>query len=333
MKSCILGIDGGGTKTICAVSTLDGEVIGMGQSGTTNPNLASETEVKDALQKAICEAIGNHRELSIEFVCAGMAGTGTVENQILINKLIRQILDLSTLRSLLNSRFNPSRNIYVCLDTVITLVAGAGVRHGLVAISGTGSIIYGETINGQNVRVGGWGNLLDEGSGYEIGRLALQAVMKFYDGGANPSLLTQMVLDTCGLDSPDKLTYYIYRKDLSPSSIADLARAVNQAAIKGDIAARNILEKIADELYDSILVAAKRLDFKNNDATLVLSGGVLTNIEIVRERIAKKVMENISAIKTIELCREPVKGAIRIALEKNVGCIKKNVPKKQTKFF
>ena len=278
MKSCVLGIEGGGTKTICAVSTLDGEVIGIGRSGTTNPNLASETEVKAELQKAICEAIGNHRELSIEFICAGMAGTGTDENQILINKLIRQILDLSSLRSLLSSRFNPSRNIYVCPDTVITLIAGAGVRHGIVAISGTGSIVYGETINGQRVRVGGWGNLLDEGSGYEIGRLALQAVMKSYDGRSNPTLLTQIVLDTCGLDSPDKLTYYIHRKDLSPSSIADLSRAVNRAAIEGDIAARNILEKVSDELYDSISVAAKRLDFKNNDATLVLSGGVLTNI-------------------------------------------------------
>jgi len=328
VKSCVLGIEGGGTKTICAVSTLDGEVIGIGRSGTTNPNLASETEVKAELQKAICEAIGNHRELSIEFICAGMAGTGTDENQILINKLIRQILDLSSLRSLLSSRFNPSRNIYVCPDTVITLIAGAGVRHGIVAISGTGSIVYGETINGQRVRVGGWGNLLDEGSGYEIGRLALQAVMKSYDGRANPTLLTQMVLDTCGLDSSDKLTYYIHRKDLSPSSIADLARVVNSAAIEGDIAARNILEKVSDELYDSISVAAKRLDFKNNDATLVLSGGVLTNIEMVRDRIASKVRANISAIKTIELCREPVKGAIQIALEKNVDCVKQGVPRK-----
>jgi len=328
VKSCVLGIEGGGTKTICAVSTLDGEVIGIGRSGTTNPNLASETEVKAELQKAICEAIGNHRELSIEFICAGMAGTGTDENQILINKLIRQILDLSSLRSLLSSRFNPSRNIYVCPDTVITLIAGAGVRHGIVAISGTGSIVYGETINGQRVRVGGWGNLLDEGSGYEIGRLALQAVMKSYDGRSNPTLLTQIVLDTCGLDSPDKLTYYIHRKDLSPSSIADLSRAVNRAAIEGDIAARNILEKVSDELYDSISVAAKRLDFKNNDATLVLSGGVLTNIEMVRDRIASKVRANISAIKTMELCREPVKGAIQIALEKNVGCVKQSVLKK-----
>ena len=327
MKSCVLGIEGGGTKTICAVSTLDGEVIGMGQSGTTNPNRASETEVKAALQKAICEAIP-HKELSIEFVCAGMAGTGTDENQILINKLIRQILDLSRLSSLLSSSFNPSRNIYVCPDTVITLVAGTGMRHGIVAISGTGSIVYGETIHGQRVRVGGWANLLDEGSGYEIGRLALQAVMKSYDRSSNPTLLTQIVLDTCGLDSPDKLTYYIHRKDLSPSSIADLSKAVNRAAIEGDVAARNILEKTADELYDSVLVAAKRLDFKNNDATLVLSGGVLTNIEMVRERIASKVRANISAIKTIELCREPVKGAIQIALEKNVGCVKQSVLKK-----
>ena len=99
---------------------------------------------------------------------------------------------------------------------------------------------------------------MDEGSGHEIGRLALREVIRAYDGRANPTLLTQIVLDTCGLDSPDKLTYYIHRKDLSPSSIADLSWAVNRAAIEGDIVARNILEKTADELYDSISVAAKR---------------------------------------------------------------------------
>ena len=59
--------------------------------------------------------------------------------------------------------------------------------------SGTGSIsyCYNKKTNELN-RVGGWGYVLgDEGSGYDIGRQALVAIMKSYDGRGKSTQLTE----------------------------------------------------------------------------------------------------------------------------------------------
>jgi hypothetical protein len=81
----------------------------------------------------------------------------------------------------------------------------------------------------------------------------------------------------------------------------------------------DILRKTAKDLYFNIAAAIKQIDFGKEGATLVLSGGVLTNIKIVSEIIIKKVRAELPAITAIQLCREPVKGAIILALRNSVS--------------
>jgi len=72
---------------------------------------------------------------------------------------------------------------------------------------------------------------------------------------------------------------------------------------------------MANGIYFNIAAAAKQIDFGKEGATLVLSGGVLTNVEIVREIIVEKVRAELPEITAIQLCREPVKGAVILALK------------------
>ena len=93
VERCVLGIDGGGTKTVCVLATSDRKVIGRGSGGPTNPNLVSAPEIKETLQKAILEAIQNNPNIQIEAVCAGIAGVGASEQkQIEVSNVIWQIL-------------------------------------------------------------------------------------------------------------------------------------------------------------------------------------------------------------------------------------------------
>ena len=320
MKRCVLCIDGGGTKTVCVLATLDGKVIGRGSGGTTNPNLVSALEINETLQKAIQEAIQNLPELQIEAVCGGIAGVGaSEEKQVEVSNVIGQILSTPPFCHALSKRFNPSVNIEVVSDVVITLVAGAGKRHGIVAISGTGSVVYGETVKGQRIKVGGWGYQLDEGSGYAIGRKAIKEILRAYDANGKTTLLAQKVLNVWNLSSMQDVVDYIYQKTTKPTDIANLAKIVNSAASAGDEAAKDILRKTAQDLYFNIAAAIKQIDFGKEGATLVLSGGVLTNIKIVSEIIIKKVRAELPAITAIQLCREPVKGAIILALRNSVS--------------
>ncbi|OHB91876.1 MAG: hypothetical protein A2Z57_09530 [Planctomycetes bacterium RIFCSPHIGHO2_12_39_6] len=320
MKRCVLCIDGGGTKTVCVLATLDGKVIGRGSGGTTNPNLVSALEINETLQKAIQEAIQNLPELQIEAVCGGIAGVGaSEEKQVEVSNVIGQILSTPPFCHALSKRFNPSVNIEVVSDVVITLVAGAGKRHGIVAISGTGSVVYGETVKGQRIKVGGWGYQLDEGSGYAIGRKAIKEILRAYDANGKTTLLAQKVLNVWNLSSMQDVVDYIYQKTTKPTDIANLAKIVNSAASAGDESAKDILRKTAKDLYFNIAAAIKQIDFGKEGATLVLSGGVLTNIKIVSEIIIKKVRAELPAITAIQLCREPVKGAIILALRNSVS--------------
>jgi len=320
VKRCVLCIDGGGTKTVCVLATLDGKVIGRGSGGTTNPNLVSALEINETLQKAIQEAIQNLPELQIEAVCGGIAGVGaSEEKRVEVSNVIGQILSTPPFCHSLSKRFNPSVNIEVVSDVVITLVAGAGKRHGIVAISGTGSVVYGETVKGQRIKVGGWGYQLDEGSGYAIGRKAIKEILRAYDANGKTTLLAQKVLNVWNLSSMQDVVNYIYQKTTKPTDIANLAKIVNSAASAGDESAKDILRKTAKDLYFNIAAAIKQIDFGKEGATLVLSGGVLTNIKIVSEIIIKKVRAELPAITAIQLCREPVKGAIILALRNSVS--------------
>jgi len=316
VKRCVLGIDGGGTKTVCVLATSDGKVIGRGSGGPANPNLVSAPEIKETLQKAILEVIRNLPELQIEAVCAGIAGVGaSEEKQAAMRNVIWQILSTPPFYNTLRKGFNPTKNIEVVSDVVIALVAGAGERHGIVAISGTGSVVYGETVKGQKIKVGGWGYHLDEGSGYEIGRMALKEILKAYDVSGGTTPLAQRVLNVWNLRSVRDVVNYIYQKTTKPTDIANLAKIVNSAAGAGDEASKEILRKAASDLYSDISAVAKQIDFGKEGAALVLSGGVLTNVEIVREIIVEKVRVELPAIKSIQLCREPVKGAVVLALK------------------
>jgi N-acetylglucosamine kinase len=316
VKKCVLGIDGGGTKTVCVLATSDRKVIGRGRGGPTNPNLVSVPEIKETLQKAILEAIQNLPELQIEAVSAGIAGVvASEEKQTEVRNVIWQILSTPPFCNTLSKRFNPSKNIEVVSDVVIALVAGAGERHGIVAISGTGSVVYGETVKGQKIKVGGWGYLLDEGSGYAIGRMALKEILKAYDVSGETTPIAQKVLNVWNLSSVRNIVNHIYQEATKPTDIANLTKIVNQVANAGDESAKDILRKAASDLYSNISAAIKQIGFGKEGATLILSGGVLTNVEIGREIIVEKIRAELPEITSIQVCREPVKGAVVLALK------------------
>src|SRR5690625_7894553 len=68
-------------------------------------------------------------------------------------------------------------------DAVTALYSGTLGEEGIVQIAGTGAITFGLTNAGEEMRVGGWGHLFsDHGSGYMIGRDALEKVFLAYDG-------------------------------------------------------------------------------------------------------------------------------------------------------
>ncbi|HBT51315.1 MAG TPA: ATPase, partial [Petrotoga sp.] len=159
-----LGVDGGGTKTIAALVDENGNLIGLGFSGPCNILENGEEVVRKNLREAVApfkETLRKHKEQV--FSCFGLPAVGEFRNsQEIMGNILKQELVIEP-------------NIVVN-DVVVGWAAGTLTRDGVHVVAGTGAIIYGRKGN-QEVRVSGWGSLIgDEGSAYDIGRMAINIV-------------------------------------------------------------------------------------------------------------------------------------------------------------
>ena len=82
------------------------------------------------------------------------------------------------------------RAVHLAHDSITAYLGALGDDRGVVVASGTGvvTLAVGRT---EVARVDGWGYLIgDAGSGYWLGRAALDAVMRAHDGRGEPTALT-----------------------------------------------------------------------------------------------------------------------------------------------
>ena len=80
MIKAVLGIDGGGTKTVSVVADLDERFISIGKSKGSNPNYISRQHCYDAVYESIANAfrdIPSTTELEVLSVCLGIAGVSS----------------------------------------------------------------------------------------------------------------------------------------------------------------------------------------------------------------------------------------------------------------
>src|ERR1019366_3698153 len=176
----VLGIDAGGTKTVCLLADEHGNILSEGRGGGANLHTSGEFEVEKVLHEVMEAAIGD-REMTPAAVCLGIAGVDRDDEARTVRAIMRRI--------------GYKSRIVVVNDALVALVAGAGNAPGIVIIAGTGSIVYGRNARFEEGRPGGWGHIIgDEGSGYWIGREALAAIMRAADGRGPETRLTEDVL-------------------------------------------------------------------------------------------------------------------------------------------
>src|SRR5262249_10958817 len=172
-----LGIDAGGTKTDCAVSN-GAELLGQATGPSCKLARVGREKARVILQEIIQKACESARVLTrdVQHVCIGMAGASLPEAVGWAQETIREVI--------------PGATIYVAGDHVIAHRAAFGTAHGVLVISGTGSIAFGRNQNGETARAGGWGpNVSDQGSAFWVGREAVAAALQAYDLGRSNNLL------------------------------------------------------------------------------------------------------------------------------------------------
>ena len=293
----ILGVDGGGTKTVALLGDLDGNVLARGMSGSSNANAVGFNAACLAVESAITMTRKDHPG-EISAMCLGLAGAGRKE-------------DMEQFENWAVHKFQKTV-VKAVSDAEMLLMAEASSSPALALICGTGSIVYGRTVTGDLIRAGGWGYLFgDEGSGYAIGIAALRAVMQAYDGRGSETLLSELVIERFGLRTAQDLVGSIYGAKSPPSAVASLTDLVEQAAGQGDSVAIIILEESAQELARTVAAVYPKLG--TSIVPLVITGGTILHGRYLKKAFTEACEIQRLVFTAIHYVAEPAVGALRLA--------------------
>jgi N-acetylglucosamine kinase len=314
----ILGIDGGGTKTAALLTDERLRIISHGLNGPSNFLRVGEELAVNAILLAIEEACSK-AGIELDHVSAISAGLGGVDH-LAHNRRMREAIQNALNRrwptgNLISGKGRWSQeNFLLTSDAEIALAGATDCQPGIVIISGTGSIAYGMNSRGQRARSGGWGPTFgDEGSGYDIARRALVAVVSSFDGRLRPTVLTERVCRYFGIDSPADLPRIIYSSGKGVN-IAPLSELVLEAAHDGDPVACQIMRDAALELARTITAVIKRLHMQQDTFRVCYVGGVFSAGDLILEPIRQKVAEVAPNAVVASPLFPPTIGAIKLAM-------------------
>ncbi len=301
----VLGIDAGGTKTVCLLADDTGRVVAEARRGGANLQAVGELEVEKVLHDVMEEALGD-RAIVPAAICLGIAGVDRPDDSAIVRAIMKRI--------------GYKARVLIVNDALVALEAGAPGEPGVVVISGTGSICYGRNASGEAARSGGWGYVLgDEGSGYWIGRAALRAVLREADRRGPRTALTRLLLDHFGVTQAQGLIHAVYHGTLKPSAIGALAKSVQIAFSEGDDVASGILRGAAKELEASAISVARRLEIVGDPFAFVLSGGIFRAVPWLQQELELRLPAAAprSVVRRLDL--EPAIGAVAFALQEAHG--------------
>ncbi len=300
-----IGMDGGGTKTHAVITNLNREKLFECSGGASNflvqGTLTVSKTLLSLIQKCVDEV--NASIDDVECVLLGTTGAGRRTDAEKLETDFTAYLKEQNLRL----------NLFcVESDARIALEGAFSGKPGSILIAGTGSIMFGKDASENIHRVGGFGRFLgDEGSGYMIGKKGLVAVSKHFDGRGEKTLITKLVNEKFGIETPEILITEIYKNNFDIASVAPL---IIDAAVKSDAEAVKIIEDETNELILHIKSMFKKINERELNVAFI--GGLISGENYYSILFRKKIKDQLPQINVIEPIYPPAMGAVLMAKQK-----------------
>jgi glucosamine kinase len=289
-----LGIDGGGTKTRCALGD-ESSVLATSMTGGSNMIRLGEAQAREAIQAAVRQACStaNVSPDHLRRVCIGAAGAARPEIAAKLRTILAEITPAS---------------VEVVGDMVIALEAAFGPGPGVIAIAGTGSIVWGRDAVGRTARAGGWGFAIsDEGSGHWIGRRAVSAILHTHDDDEETAL-AGLVLHEWNLATLDELVQKA--NCLPPPDFPRLFPLVLRAAEQNDSVAQALLAEAASHLSNLTAAVLRRLAPQPPYVPVAMTGSVFRQSNDIRKVFYNTLQAAFPGLEIRPNPAVPVEGAL-----------------------
>ena len=317
--SLVLGVDAGATKTFALVASEDGHILGFGQGGSGNHQVAglelALAEIRRSSEEALARA-GVSPPVDLSFF--GLAGADLPVDFALLTPAVEGM--------------GVARQVRIKNDTMVALRAGLKRSWGVVVISGAGFNAGGIGPDGQEVQLPGLGALSgDWGGGGDIAREVIRLICRAWDGRGQPTVLTEMGLAALELPSVEELISQLYQSQLVLSEaegfdyypgqfdqrrLLALVPLVFEAAYEGDQVAQDLLVRVGTEVGITANAVIRRLGLETTDVEVVLGGSVFKGKGPLLIDTVTQVVHRVAPQATIVLPEfEPVVGAVFLALE------------------
>jgi glucosamine kinase len=335
----VLGVDGGGSKTICLAADGRGRLLGNGRGGPCNTNYTPRPQAQASLGRAIGDALAaaglRGSDIAVLCISAPMepAAIEAVVQELGISRVVRAAEGETSRWA---ARFRIKERVGVTVD------------------AGTGSLARGWAADGREASAGGWGTTLgDEGSGYWIAMRAMSAVLQARDGRIGETLLSRTVLEHFGLADELDLVFratqglvrpeaeaavgvgpdsgaedsrtstadgglrfrrQLPRRAMTRDEVASLCPMVAQAARQGDAVATAILHDAGVELGRLGAAVIRRLGMEREEFAAVPFGGVFRIGEPVMGSFRETILAAAPRAVVVQPRFEPAAGAVLLAL-------------------
>ncbi|TLM85529.1 ATPase [Pseudarthrobacter sp. NamE2] len=288
----IIGLDIGGTKTH-GIRFENGVAVADESAGSSNVQNVSREEAARNIADLFSRIGGG----TVSQVYAGSGGIDTDE-------------DAAALASLIQPHV-PGARVTVVHDSRLLLAAGRA-STGVAVIAGTGSAAWGRNTAGTEARAGGWGYLLgDEGSGYWLGREAVRHSLRRMNQGLPVDGLTAALLQSCGVDHPNRLIALFHSPDTGRRFWAQQARHVVEAAAAGHPESQALLDQAGRDLA---ALAQQVLRQLGAAGPVILGGGLGMNVAPLQESFRRHLgSEGVTDVRVLD--QEPVFGVLQLVAE------------------
>jgi N-acetylglucosamine kinase-like BadF-type ATPase len=296
----ILGVDGGGSKTLAVVADETGEVRGIGRTGSANHQVLGLDRAMEQVRLAVTQAYAmtGIRPEEVEVAAYCIAGADLPEDFDLLRPALAE-LQLAHRCRLEN-------------DIVASLRSGSDSHDVVVVGWGSGVNAFGRNATGEEIRLPALGWISgDWGGGGDLGREAIFLVVRGDDGRGRRTALREPVLEAFGVRDVDGLVRKLYFREGERVPTHRLAPIVFAVANAGDPVARNLVERAAIEIADTALALLRRLHILDVPADVVLAGSIFkAEAPLLIDTVRSRLHEVAPRARLVRPEVEPVLGAL-----------------------
>lgn len=302
-KNFIVGVDGGGTKSLAALADALGRITKTASAGCSNPRNVGVRVAADNIADSIHKIIKSEKNISIASTVIGLPAMEE-EFKGREQEIIRALKKHKEISLIFNGK------VKIVSDQLVAFRAGSRCADGISVIAGTGCAVHG-WYGGLEAKANGWGWLADEGSGFWIGQKTFQLILKSLDGRVFDTIVVDLAKKAFKLKNAAGLVALVYKNP--EFHVPHLAMVCRDADERGDANATAIMQSAGKEIAISIADVYQRLGFGKQVPEIVFAGGIF-NSRTVIESAEAELKATVGPINIIQP-ELPVAGAVRLAME------------------